>query len=233
MSFGDRQAQEYLYSYVETYLKEEIQTEALVRNLANYTRFLNQAALRSTEILNFTSVGSDAQISPNTVRDYYQILEDTLIGYLLEPWTGSVKRKAIQTAKFYFFDCGVANAIRGVSHVEETTDLYGRQFEQFICSELKAYLSYTRNRASMNYWRSTSKFEVDFVLDGKIAIEVKASKRVTERDHKGLKAIAEEPVKWERLILVSRDPQLMRFSSGIEHLHWEDFFRDLWAGRIL
>ncbi len=226
-------AKEYLQAYTETYLKEEIQAEALVRNLSNYVRFLQQAALRSSEILNFTNIASDAQISPNTVRDYFQILQDTLLGFVVEPWTRSVKRKAIQTGKFYFFDCGVSNALRGITRIEESTDLYGRQFEHFICNELRAYLSYSRKRIPLQYWRSTSKFEVDFVLDEKVAIEVKASKRVTERDHKGLLAIAEEPVKWQRLILVSRDPQAMKFESRIEHLYWEDFLKELWDGKIL
>jgi predicted AAA+ superfamily ATPase len=228
----DEEPWEYLYAYVDTYLREEIQAEALVRNLGNYSRFLHQSAVRSSEILNYTNIGSDAQISPNTARDYFQILEDTLIGYFLEPWTQSSKRKSIQTAKFYLFDCGVTNAIRGTKHVDEGTELYGRMFEQFLCNELKSYISYTRKRASLNFWRSTTKFEVDFIVDGRIAIEVKASKRLSERDHKGLNAINEEPVKWERILLVSRDRQYLRFDSGIEHMYWEDFLRKLWSGEI-
>ncbi len=152
---------------------------------------------------------------------------------MLEPWTKSTKRKAIQTAKFYLFDAGVANAIRRISRVEESTELFGRQFEQFICNELKAYISYCRRHVPLQFWRSTSKFEVDFILDGKVAIKVKATRKVTERYHKGLKAISEENVKWERLLLVSRDPLRMKFPSGIEHVPWQEFLEDLWEHRIL
>lgn len=102
MAYLGQYSDEYLYNYVDTYLKEEIQSEAMIRHLPNYIRFLQSAAFNNTQLLNYTKVASDAQLSPNTVRDYYQILEDTLIGFSISPWTKSVKRKAIQTAKFYF-----------------------------------------------------------------------------------------------------------------------------------
>jgi len=229
---GEGDPWDYLFSYAETYLREEIQAEALVRNLANYTRFLEQATIRSSEIINYTSVASDAQLSPNTVRDYYQILEDTLLGYQLTPWTGSKKRKAIQTAKFYLFDCGVTNALNNITHVDEGTEQFGRMFEHFICNELKSWLSYQKKRMTLQYWRSTSKFEVDFILDGKVAIEVKAAKKVSDRDHKGLRALSEEAVDWQRMIVVSRDKIPMKYPSGIEHLYWEEFLRQLWADEI-
>ena len=212
---GEGDPWDYLFSYADTYLREEIQAEALVRNLANYIR-----------------VASDAQLSPNTVRDYYQILEDTLLGYQLTSWTGSKKRKAIQTAKFYLFDCGVTNALNHITHVDEGTEQFGRMFEHFICNELKSWLSYQKKRMTLQYCRSTSKFEVDFILDGKVAIEVKAAKKVSDRDHKGLRALSEEAVDWQRMIVVSRDKIPMKYPSGIEHLYWEDFLRQLWADEI-
>ncbi|MCZ0932755.1 MAG: ATP-binding protein [Oligoflexia bacterium] len=220
---------EYLYSYVDTYLKEEISAEALARNLPNYVRFLQSAAFNNAQLLNYTRTANDAQLSPNTVKDYYQILEDTLIGFSVSPWTHSVKRKAIQTAKFYFFDLGVVHALCETQHLEPNSDLFGRAFEQFIACELRAYLSYKKIRSSLKYWRSKSGFEVDFIVGNKMALEVKSSRKITQRDHKGLLAICDEK-KWKRLIIVSQDPVQASFKNGIQHLHWELFLTKLWQG---
>lgn len=222
----------YLAAYVDTYLKEEIQAEALVRNLGNFARFLQVAALANTQIVNYTKVANDSQLSPNTVRDYFQILEDTLIGYQLPAWTRSRKRKAIQAAKFYFFDIGVAHAINSITDLEEHSDTYGKAFEHFMAMELRAYLSYSRVREALQYWRSTTKFEVDFLVGNRFAVEVKSTRRASERDQKGLQALAEEDYPGE-LFLVSRDEQTMSFPSGIRHLHWREFLRKLWNGDLL
>ncbi len=223
--------QEYLYNYVDTYLKEEIQSEALVRHLPNYVRFLQSAALNNAQLLNYTKTASDAQLSPNTVRDYYQILEDTLIGFSVPPWTQSLKRKAIQTAKFYFFDAGIVNTLCEVQHLPQKSDLFGRAFEQFIACELRAYLSYKTNHTPLRYWKSKSGFEVDFIIGNEVAIEVKSSQKVTSRDHKGLLALKEEN-EWEQLIVVSQDPLKAQFKNGIQHLHWEDFLASLWRDKF-
>lgn len=153
-AYLEDEAQDFLFSYVEMYLKEEIQAEALVRNLANYHRFLNCAAQRNTEIINFTKVGNNAQLSPNTVKDYYQILEDTLIGRMLPCWKKSIKRKSISSAKFYFFDIGVVNTLKQVESLPESSDLYESAFEQFIFQEISAYLSYNKIRKPLTFWRS-------------------------------------------------------------------------------
>ena len=224
---------DFLYAYIDTYLKEEIQAEALSRNLPNFTRFLQQAAMRSSDMLNYTKVANDAQISPNTTRDYYQILEDTLVGYTLPPWSKSTKRKAIQTAKFYLFDIGITNALRNVQSIAENTDYFGKAFEHMICNEIKSYLSYERKRLPLQYWRSKSQMEVDFVIGDNIAIEVKASHKVSERDHKGLKALKEEHENWKHLLVISQDTQRQKFETGIEHIYWEEFFDLLWKGKII
>jgi len=222
---------EYLYSYVDTYLKEEIQAEALVRNLSNYARFLDAAALMNGEMINFTKIANDAQLRPNTVRDYYQILQDTLIGEMLESWTGSVKRKAIQTAKFYFFDLGVVNTLKKIKVIERNSDTYGKAFEHFIYLELKAYIIYTKNRIRLNYWRSKNGHEVNFIIDDKIAIEVKATRRISPDDLKGLIALSEENHKWKHLLIVSEDTQSKIFQQGIIQIHWEEFLKNLWNGK--
>ena len=232
LSYLKKNSEEYLYNYVDTYLKEEIQSEAIVRNLPNYIRFLQSSAFNNAQLLNYTKIANDAQLSPNTVRDYYQIVEDTLIGFSVFPWTQSIKRKAIQTAKFYFFDPGVVHTLCETQSLDPNSDLFGRAFEQFIACELRAYLSYKKNRIPLKYWRSKSGFEVDFIIGNKIAVEVKSSKKVTKRDHKGLLALSEEK-KWKYLIIVSQDPVKAQFKNRIQHLHWESFLKKLWADAFL
>ena len=232
MAYLENNALEYLYNYVETYLKEEIQAEALVRNLSNYHRFLNYAASRNTEIINFTKVGNNAQLSPNTVRDYYQILEDTLIGKMLPCWKKSTKRKSISSAKFYFFDAGVVNALKRVESLPEAGSLYGYAFEQFIFQELTAYLSYNKIRKELTFWRSKNDQEVDFLIGDEVAIEVKSTKKIIKSDQKGLIALMEEKI-WTHTLLVSRDKVLKQNDNGIIQIYWKDFLENLWAGKYL
>ncbi|MBP9707529.1 MAG: ATP-binding protein [Oligoflexales bacterium] len=223
--------QEFLFAYVDMYLKEEIMAEALVRNLANYHRFLQAAASCNSKIINFTKIASDAQLSPNTVRDYFQILEDTLLAYMLPPFQGN-KRKTVMASKFYFFDPGVRNAILNIRSVPEASDIFGENFEQFIVSELRAYLSYHNLRQPLTYWRSQTKLEVDLVVGEEHAIEIKSSEKVSPRDHKGLLAISEE-ANFQKLWLVSRDRVNMTFESGIQQIFWRDFLEKLWNGKVI
>ncbi len=230
-AYLEQSASEYLFAYIDTYLKEEIVAEALVRNLANYSRFLEHAALNSGNILNFTKIAQDAQLAPNTVRDYYQILEDTLLGFSLQPWTKSKKRKAVSTAKFFFFDVGIMHALNQVQQLPPAGELFGRAFEHFIAQEIRAYLAYSRRRECLTFWRTKHQQEVDFLIGDDVAIEVKSSRRVSDRDHSGLKALGEEKT-WKRRIVVSLDTQEMRYDSGIEHLSWKAFFDQLWQGEM-
>ncbi len=230
-AYLEQNPHEYLYAYIDTYLKEEIFAEALVRNLANYSRFLEQAAFSSGHIINFTKIAQDAQLAPNTVRDYYQILEDTLLGFNVQPWTKSKKRKAVSTAKFYFFDVGIMQALNQIQQLPLTGEIFGRAFEHFIAQEIRAYLSYCRRREALTFWRTKHQQEVDFIIGDDVAIEVKSSKRVSDRDHAGLKALGEEK-SWKRRIIVSLDSQEMKFDSGIEHLFWQVFLEQLWQGKI-
>lgn len=219
----------YLDSYIDTYLKEEILAEQVSRSLPHFSRFLRTAAIRSGELVNFNQVASDAQLAPSTVKNYFDALNDTLIGSLLEPWVESKKRKAIQTAKFYFFDVGVRNRLLRLSEIPESSDLFGRAFEHFIFMELRAFQSYSRHRPDLYFWRSTNHHEVDFLVGQHLAIEVKAKKKTTDRDAKNLHALAEEGVH-KHLIVVSQDP-INRSADGITYLHWSEFLRRLWSQR--
>ena len=219
-------AAEELDAYVQVYLKEEILAEGLIRKMPPFSRFLKAAALSNGQQLNFSKMGSDCHVAPSTVREYYSILEDTLIGFLLEPWTMSQKRKAIQTAKFYFFDTGVTHVLAGTHTIDRNSNIYGMSFEQFIGMELRAYISYRRLRESLTFWRSTHGFEVDYIVGNHTSIEVKATKRMAPHQFKGLRALKEEGI-IENFYLVSQDP-IEAKKDGIVCLHWETFLKKLW-----
>ncbi len=217
---------EELKAYVKTYLYEEIQSEALARNIPSFSRFLEVAALFNGELINFTNIGSDSQLSPSTVREYYRLLEDTLMGFMLQPWTKSKKRKAIQTAKFYFFDTGVVSTLARTETLDRNSDLYGKAFEHFIGMELKAYLSYRRLSDELTFWRSINGQEVDFIIGNHTAIEVKSTKKVDEKHLKGLRALREENY-FKKYYLISHDaiPQTIH---GIICRPWKTFLEELW-----
>jgi predicted AAA+ superfamily ATPase len=221
---------EELHAYVRTYLHEEILAEGLVRRLPAFTRFLTTAALTSGQMLNFAKIGNDAGLPAATVREHYFLLEDTLVGFLLPAWTKSTKRKAITTAKFYFFDTGVAHALAGTRVLDRNSDLYGRSFEHWIAMELRAYLGYRRRHEDLGYWRSTADHEVDFVIGDHVAVETKATRRVGASDLRGLTALAEEKIV-RQLLLVSEDP-IETKRGPIRCLPWRKFLDELWGDEL-
>lgn len=221
---------EELDAYVNTYLKEEIMAEGLIRKLPPFSRFLRSIAMASGEMINFTKLANDCQVAPSTVTEYVGLLEDTLIGFLLPAWTESRTRKAIRTAKFYFFDPGVTHMLAGTQTLDRNSNLYGKSFEQFIWMEIRAYLSYRRKKRELTYWRSAHGYEVDFLIGRETAIEVKASQKVSDRDIKGLKALKEENT-FKNYILVSQDP-INTSNDDFQALYWEKFLDDLWADKF-
>lgn len=222
---------EELDAYAHTYLTEEIMAEGLVRKLPPFSRFLRAMALSNGEMLNFTKLASDCQVPPSTVSEYVALLDDTLVGHVLPAWAESKKRKAIRTAKFYFFDCGVTHLLAGTRTLDRNSDLYGKSFEQFIGGEIRAWLSYQRVRQPLCYWRSAHGDEVDFLIGEEVAIEVKASTRVSWRDFKGLDRLAEEGV-FKHYLLVSQDATELR--DGARHaLPWQSFIEGLWGRKWL
>jgi len=221
---------EELNAYVNTYLKEEIMAEGLIRKLPPFSRFLRSAALANGEMINFTKLANDCQVPPSTVTEYVGLIKDTLMGFMLPSWKESRKRKAIRMGKFYFFDPGVTHTLTGTETIERNSHLYGKSFEQFIGMEMRAYLSYERKMLDFSYWRSTHGYEVDFLIGRETAVEVKASQRITRRDFKGLKALEEEKV-FKNYVLVSQDPVNTR-DGNFQALHWETFLDQLWSGKF-
>lgn len=199
-----------------------------MKRLDHFVRFLDAAALMNGEEINFEAVASDAGVPARTVASYFEVLQDTLIAFLVPPFAKTRKRKAIKRSKLYFFDVGVVGALAKRSAIEAGSELFGRAFEHFIAQELRAFLSYKRPDFEVAYWRSLSKHEVDFVLADQVAIEVKATDRASERHLVGLRALMEENVV-KRHVLVSNDP-IRRKVDGIEIVPWTDFLDELWHG---
>lgn len=189
--YDDDDASAQLADYAGVYLREEVAAEGLTRNLPSFSRFLAVAASCNGQIINHSNVASDAAVKRTTVIDYFQVLRDTLLGFDLEPWRGSAKRKAIATAKFYLFDPGVALHINGRGPVRAKNPGFGDSLEHLVFCELRAALDYGFAK-TLNYWRSTSGFEVDFLIDGQIGIEVKATSNPKAADLRSLHALGEE-----------------------------------------
>lgn len=226
-----KEPEEELYAYVHTYLREEIQAEALVRKIPAFSQFLQVAALTSGEILNFSKIASDIAVPVSTVREYYQILEDTFIGFLLPGWTKTQKRKAMSSAKFYFFDLGVSNILANIKHFDKNSERYGRNFEHFMALELRAFISYQRLRYPLCYWRSRHGHEVDFIINDNWAIEIKSTDHINTKHLKGLQVLSEEGM-CEQYILVSQDP-IKRQYGNIVLWPWQEFLNALWQGEII
>lgn len=219
-----------LYAYIDTYLKEEIIAEAVVLKLQAFSRFLEISAITSGNMINYANISNDVGISASTIREYYGILEDTFLGFTLPAYTKTKKRKAISTAKFYYFDLGIKNVLAQIDSVPPNTDIFGNLFEHFIALELRAYLSYRRIRKPLGYWQSKNGQEVDFVIGDDIAIEVKSSNNIQDKHLTGLKALAEENL-FKKYILVSQD-QINRNQHNINILYWKDFLTALWEDKL-
>ncbi len=169
---------EELDAYIETYLKEEIKQEALVQNFINFSRFLNIAAIMNSEQINYANVSRDTGVPVTSVRSYFEILSDTFVGFLIEPWRESKKRKAVASAKFYFFDVGVANYLKGIEVLNRNSTDFGIAFENFIAMEIRSFISYRRIKKKLTYWRTREGVEVDFIIGSNAAIEVKSTEKL-------------------------------------------------------
>lgn len=219
-----------LKGYVLDYLHEEIQMEALTRNVPAFARFLDAVALTHGQLINYANIARDCGVSPKTVREYYQILEDTLLGHTLSPWRRSKSRRLIETARFFLFDVGVIRALAGMRLIQPGTEEFGRAFEHFLIEEVRAYLSYENKERTLSYWRTSTGLEVDLVVgNAELAVEFKANGRVDDHDTKGLRAFAEDQ-KVKRCLIVSLVKEPRELPSGILVLPWKTFCRRLWAG---
>jgi len=223
---------ERLRGYIGVYLDEEIREEAITRNLKTFSHFLEVAAQSDGEMVVYKNIAQDCGIDHRTVKDYFAILEDTLIGYLIPGFTRTEKRRAIAAPKFYFFDVGVTNYLRHRRGLVPGTDDFGHAFEHLMVQEIIAFLGYSHSEERLTYWRTASGYEVDAIIgDGRVAIEFKATAEVQSRHTRGLKAFSEERPE-ARLIIVSLD-KYRRKLNGVDVLPATEFLTDLWQGRII
>jgi uncharacterized protein len=230
--YGSSHAKQMMQAYIGDYLKEEIAAEALTRNVPAFSRFLEVAAFSNGEVVNFNNIARECGVSAPTVREYFRILEDTLIGFFLPAYTRTKKRRTVAAPRFFFFDLAPVIHLTHRGTVEPGSDLFGRAFEHFIWMEIAAHSSYSGLHYPLSYWRTSSGFEVDFVLgDVETAIEVKSCPDVKDKHLKGIRAFKEEAAA-RRYIVVSRDPEPRRTVDGIDILPWEIFLSQLWGGAL-
>ena len=219
-----------LSAYIDVYLKEEIKQEALVRNLSAFQRFLEVAALTDGEMVNNNNIAQDCGVSANTVANYFDILEDTLVGFRLPAFTKVMKRRLIQAPRFYYFDVGIVNHLLHRGNLVRGTSEYGHAFEHLVIQELKAWLTYNDSDERLTFWRTHTGLEVDAVVgEARLAIEIKSVEEVLPRHLKGLKSFAEDYPS-AHLLIVSLDPFNRRIGD-VECVYVLDFFKQLWAGQ--
>jgi predicted AAA+ superfamily ATPase len=219
-------------AYIGNYLQDEIMAEARIRNVANFSRFLEVAAFSNGEMVNYSNIASECGVSAPTVKEYFQILEDTLTGRFLPSFQKKPKRRVILAPKFYFFDVGIVNYLLKRGKIEMGSESFGHAFEHFIYQEIHAHSNYSGLKYPLYYWRTASQQEVDLILgDHEVAIEIKATQNANPRHTKGLKSFAEE-YSVKKLLLITNDA-FPRQMGSVLVLPWQVFLQRLWAGEII
>ena len=213
-----------LNSYVADYLKEEVAAEGLVRNLPVFSEFLNAASLSDAELVNFSTIARDCGVSSPTIRGYFQILEDTLLGRWLPAYVRRPKRRVIAAPKFFFADVGIVNQLAKRGELRPGSELYGKAFENWVFHELSAHNAYVEAFAHLSYWRLASGIEVDFIVnDMQAAIEAKATAKVTADHVKGLRALAQDHPRIKQRLIVCLEPKSRHTEDGILILPAKEF----------
>lgn len=222
-----------LKAYIGNYLEDEIISETKIRKVEIFSKFLNKAAFSNGEIVNFTNIASECGVSSPTIKEYFSILEDSLIGYFVPAFQKKPKRRVVSAPKFYFFDVGIANTLLERKGITNHSFDFGAAFEHFIFQEIKAYSSYSEKEFKISYWRTSSQFEVDFVLgDHEVAIEIKSSDNITFRHCKGLLAFDDEYIV-KKKIVVCQEAFPRKSDHGISIWPWQYFLKNLWSGAII
>lgn len=231
--YDSRDSRRLIQAYVADYLREEIAAEALTRNVPAFSRFLDTVGLTNGSIVNYQAVASDCGVSAPTVREYYQILQDTLVGFEVPSFRRTEKRRVTAAPKWYLFDVGVAGYLARRGAVEPGATEYGKAFEHFMLMEIRAHSLYCGLSYPIRYWRTTSGFEVDAVLgDAEAIVEFKSSDTITYRDLKGIRAFREE-VTPRHAILACNVNAPRKTEDGIDILPWREFLSRLHAGEIV
>lgn len=224
-------AKDILRSYVETYVEEEIRQEALIRNLGGFLRFLTLAANENGNVINYSNIARETGNERRAVKEFFQILEDTLIGFHLFPYAKSARRRLIQHPKFYFFDTGVQRALSKqiTLQIERGTSVYGRTFEHFIILEIIRLSRYFKKDFEFSFYQTNDGSEVDLIIETPnkeiFAIEIKSSFNIDSKTLSGLRSF-KEVCKKSRLFCVSLVERKRKLGE-IEILPWRQIFQEL------
>lgn len=227
---------EYLRSYAETYLVQEVQAEALTRNVGAFARFLEIASLQNGQTVNATNIARATGLHRRTVESHYGILNDTLLGYWLPAWKLKPSTRQVRQSKFYFFDCGVTRALTGRLAYPPTREELGAQMETLILNEIRAYLSYSKLDYALHYWRTYDGAEVDVLLEttqGFLAVEIKASLRWEKRFNRGLRRLAEALGRGRTKCLGICAAARPALWDDVHVLPALDFLKRLWEGELI
>ena len=222
-----------LQAYVQDYLKEEIFAEGLTRNIPAFSRFLDAMGYGHGEITNYSNIARDCGVDSKTVKEYYQILVDTLMGTMVPPYRRRQSRQVLTKAsKFYLFDVGVAGAIVKRRVQEERGEAFGKAFEHFILMELLAHRSYHEVEYSIQFWRTKTGLEVDFILgEGEVAVEVKGTNRIDPRDLRPMAAFVEDYHPRQAIVVCNERAE--RTIGDIRIKPWRVFLSELWEDKII
>lgn len=220
-----------LAAYIDVYLREEIKEEALVRNIDAFQRFLEVAAITNSEIVNYTNIAADCGVSPKAVKEYFHILEDTMLGYLIPAYTKATKRKVTQSPKFYYFDVGVYNYLMHRTALAPGSAEYGHCLEHFVVQEVVAYIGYSHSEHKLSYWHTYTGKEIDMVIgDALIGIEIKSTEEIQKKHLLNFRDFRDEYPQC-RCIAVSRD-KFNRRIGDVECIYILDFLKMLWDGKL-
>ena len=223
-----------LDAYIADYLREEVAAEGLVRNLPAFSDFLDAAALSDGEPVNYSNIARECAVSGPTAKAYFGILTDTLLARWLPRWRRRAKRRLAGAPKLYFEDVGVVNRLARRGELQRGSDSYGKAFENWVFHELSAFIAYHEFDDQLTYWRIPSGIEVDFVVgDMRLAIEAKASARITSGHLKGLRTLSQEHPGIDQKLVVCLESRDRRTSDGIDVMSAEDFARRLWNGALV
>jgi len=226
-------AEEALAGYVDLYLKEEILDEGLTRNLPVFADFLRAAATADTEIINFSNIARECCVATTTVRGYYKILVDTLLGAFVPAFTKRAKRRTQHAPKFYFRDVGMVNHLVKRGRVVAGGEAFGKAFENYVFHELSVFERVAGREFPVSYWRLSSGIEVDFVLgDAEIAIEVKGKTRLQSRDTRNLRHFRDEHPEVRKLLLVCLEERSRVTDEGVNILPLQEFMDRLWGDEL-
>ncbi|PRY94377.1 putative AAA+ superfamily ATPase [Marinilabilia salmonicolor] len=219
-------------AYIGSYLQDEIMAEARIRKVSTFSRFLETAAFSNGEMVNYSRIASECGVSAPTIKEYFQILVDTLTGSFLPSFQKRPKRRVIHAPKFYYFDVGIVNYLLKRGEIKPRSEMFGNAFEHFIYQEIRAHRHYSGIEYPIYYWRTASQIEIDFVLgDHEIAIEVKSTDNAGKRHIKGLQYFEEE-YNVKHSILVSNDPFPRKIGS-VSIMPWKIFLQKLWNGELI